>query len=121
MRRHLRHPTTLMSAVSVGKNATGYSSSTAFDRSNGDVGVTIVSTAGSITVTQQCSIDDSTWYDPVDAAGSALGSVGAAITVTTGRWVSYSPVLAPFIRFKVVEGNVAATVVTIELLFQEEV
>ena len=112
---------TLMNAAAVTKAGTSYSSSMKFDRCTGTVCVFLVSTAGSITVTQQCSMDDSNWYDPVNAAASALGAVIATMTVTTGKWISYSPVLSPYIRFKVVEGNVAATAVTLQLMFQEEV
>ncbi len=111
----------LSSAQSIGKAATGYSNSVDFSRCQGDASVFIISTAGSITVTQQCSMDNVTFYDPVNSSGTALGGVATALTVTTGTWVSYTPVMAPYIRFKIVEGNSAATVVTLKLVFREEV
>ena len=110
----------LMVAQAVAKNATEYSSSMKLDRCNGNVAVLLKTTAGDITVTQQCSNDDITFYSPVDAAGAALGAVATNATVTTGKYISYSPVIAPYIRYKVVENNTAATVVDLEIVFQEE-
>ena len=110
----------LMDAVSIAQAATAYTDSMRFERCTGTVGVLFKSTAGTVTITQQCSLDEKTWYDPVDAAASALGTVCTAKAVTTGTWTSYSPVMAPYIRFKVVETNTAATVVTVTLALQEE-
>ena len=110
----------LAKAKAVAQQATVYSDSCAFDRCEGNAALLIISTAGSITVTQQCSWDDLTWYDPETAAGAA-GAVEDTITVTTGRYLSFTPVLAPFVRFKIVEGNTAATVVTLRLMFRTEV
>jgi len=105
----------LMSVVTVDKAGTKYSRSAPFDDCDGAACLKVISTAGSITVTQQCSIDDETFYDPETAAGAA-GAVEDTLTVTTGRYISFTPVIAPFIRFKVVEGNVAASAVTLELI-----
>ena len=110
----------LMNAETIAKNATVYTSSMRFERCTGTVGVLFKSTAGTITISQQCSLDDKTWYDPVNAAGSALGTVCTAKATTTGTWTTYSPVMACYIRFKVVETNTAETVVTLTLAFQEE-
>jgi len=117
----------LMDAVSVSQAATAYSSVMNFERCTGTVAVNLISTAGSITVTQQCSFDytdvnpsGAHWFDPVDAAGTATGTVATACTVTTGKYITYSPVMTKFIRYKVVEQNSAATVVTLKLIFQEE-
>ena len=111
---------TLMNTEAVAQADTHYTSSIKMDRFTGEVGVFIVSTAGSITVTQQCSIDGTNWYNPVNASGTALGTVCTALTVTTGKYVSYSPVMAPYARFKVLENNSAATDVTLKLVFNEE-
>lgn len=108
----------LMTAEAVAQADTHYTSSIDFERCNGNATLLIVSTAGSITVTQQCSLDNSTWYDAVNTSGTAVGAVASALTVTTGTYVVYSPVLAPYIRFKVVENNSAPTVVSIKLNFQ---
>ena len=111
----------LMNAVAVTRNDTGhYSNSRRFHDCDGTATLKIISTAGSITVTQQCSLDNVTWYDPTNEAG-AIGAVENAITVTTGRYLSFTPVLCDYIRFKIVEANVAATAVTLELSYRVEV
>lgn len=103
----------------VARNATAYTSSVPFSRATGEIAVEIISSAGSITVTQQCSQDNSTWYDPQDGSGSALGAVVAAMTVGS-NYVCPSAVLAPYLRYKIVEGNTAATTVKLRVIFQEE-
>ena len=107
---------TLSSAQAVAQNTTVYSNKISVDDLAGHVAIRIISTAGSVTITQQCSLDGVTFYDPVDTAGTALGQVVAAQTVTTGIYVVPDVVLAPFIRYKIVEGNVAASAVTINLV-----
>ena len=121
----------LMDAVAVTQAGTKYSDVYTFGRCTGVATIKLISASGgaaTITVSQQCSLDyDSNnptaahWYDPVDANGSAVGVVGTAIAVTTGKYISYSPVLTPYIRYKVIEGNTAACTVTLILAFQEEV
>lgn len=109
----------LASALDVAKAATAYSNSRKFHDCDGTACLLIASTAGSITVTQQCSLDNTNWYDPETASGAA-GAVEDTITVTTGRYLSFTPVLAPFIRFKIVEANSAATKVTLTLAYRVE-
>lgn len=107
----------LASAQAITKAATAYTNSRKFSDWDGNKAVCrIISTAGSITITQQCSNDDSTWYDAEDAT-AAKGAVEDTITVTTGRYIEFTPVLCKFIRFKVVEGNSAATALTLELIY----
>jgi hypothetical protein len=86
-----------------------YTDSTHFDHARGYAACLItISDSASVTVTQQCSADNSTWYDPKDSSATALGAVAAAGTVaSTYRY--YTPVLCPFIRFKIV-GAVAGKV-----------
>lgn len=113
------HTATLYDAVTIAKNGTGYTSSIAVDFITGYAAVLVTTSAGSITITQQISDDNINWYDPVNSDGTALGAVGAAVTVgTTYRVVS--PVMGRFLRYKIVEGNVAETVVTLKLIYQEE-
>jgi hypothetical protein len=110
----------LMDAVAVAQQDTHYSNSRKFHDCDGTACLLISSTAGSITVTQRCSPDNKTWYDPETASGAA-GAVEDTITVTTGRYLSFTPVLCDYIRFKVVEGNTAPTVVSLELAYRVEV
>lgn len=106
-------------AGAVAQNATEYSEVMVFSQSTGEVAVLLVTTAGSITVSQQCSTNNKDWYDPVDATGAAVGVVTTAEGVTTGKWIVYTPVMSEYIRFKVVENNTAATTVTIKIIVQE--
>lgn len=110
----------LCNALAVGQAGTQYTNSFRSEGITGNVSILIVSTAGSITVTQQVSDDNINWYDAVNGSGSAVGAVAAALTVTTGKWITFTPVLARYTRFKIVEGNSAATAVTIKYFFQEE-
>jgi hypothetical protein len=120
MSRSMVSKEVLMSAVAVAINDTHYSNSRKFHDCDGTACLKIISTAGSITVTQQCSIDNVTWYDPTNEAG-AIGAVENAITVTPGRYLSFTPVLCDWIRFKVVQGAGATTSVTLELSYRVEV
>ena len=105
--------------ANVAQNATVYTSGVPFSRATGEVALLIVSSAGEITVTQQCSFDGENFHDPLDGAGSALGAVTAGMTVGT-KYVVPSPVVAPYVRYKIVEANTAATDVSITLVSQEE-
>lgn len=107
-------------SVSVSQNTTGYSDGFDTSMNNGFIAVLITSSAGSITVTQQCSVDNDNWYDPVDEDGTAIGAVVSSMTVGT-KYIQFSPVMAPFSRFKIVEGNVGATTVTIAKVIYKDV
>ncbi len=120
MSRSMISKEVLMSAVAIDASGTAYSNARKFHDCDGTACLLIVSTAGSITVTQQCSTDKVTWYDPETAAGAA-GAVEDTITVTTGRYLSFTPVLCDYVRFKVVATSAAATVVTLELAYRVEV
>lgn len=106
-------PTNLALALAVTKAGTSYSDSMNFSHASGFSAALITTTAGSITVTMQASEDDSTWYDVYDTDGTTvLGTVIAAMTVGT-KYLQFDPVVAKYVRFKIVEGNIAATAVTI--------
>lgn len=112
---------TLLDAETVTQNTTEYSSSTRFSRCTGSAALFISSTAGSITVSQQCSNNNVDWYDPIDTSAAALAVVATDLTTTTGVYIAFTPALANYIRFKVVEGDVGEPVVTLKLLFRLEV
>jgi hypothetical protein len=111
---------TLLEPTLVAQNSTAYTGVVQFHKCSGDASVLFISTAGDITINQQVSFDNRNWYDPVDNAGSAVGTIATNATVTTGTYVSYSPVLAPYARYKIVENNTAATTVTVYSIFQED-
>ena len=106
------------SAGTVAQNSTDYTQSMPFWRCTGYAGALVTVSAGSVTITQQCSFDGHTWLDPVDEDNTALADVVTTMGAGT-RYVQYAPAPAQFIRFKVVETNVASTAVTFELYFQE--
>jgi hypothetical protein len=112
--------TPLATLKAIAQAGTGYSDSMNFSRCTGDVAVFIKTVTGTCTISQQCSLDGDNWYDPVSAAAAALGVVCTAVAATTGTYIVYTPVLAPFIRFKIVETNVGALTVSLTLLFGED-
>lgn len=118
MNRFLLAQEPMCDALAVGQAATVYTDSKKFRSTTGYSVALIKSTAGSITVTFQLSLDDINWYDPVDKDNTALGEVAATMTVGS-RYAIFSPQPGQYIRFKIVEGNSAPTAVTITLLYTE--
>uniref|UniRef100_A0A6M3JCD6 Uncharacterized protein n=1 Tax=viral metagenome TaxID=1070528 RepID=A0A6M3JCD6_9ZZZZ len=95
---------------------THYSSAFKTDKSAGALIVLITTSAGSITVTQQCGLtEDGTFYDPVSAAAAALGAITAAGFTVGTRYISISPIAAPWSRIKIIEAGSAATTVTLTI------
>jgi len=113
------HRETLYSGA-VAQNTTVYTNSFKWDKCSGDASVLFSSSAGDVTVQQQCSIDGVNWFTPVNSAGTTVGTIGTNVLTTTGRYVSYSPVLAPLGRYAITENNTAATNVTLYVVFQED-
>lgn len=109
-----------MDVEAVGISDTHYSSSMDFRRCAGNAALFIISSAGLITVSQQCSWDNKIWHDPVDLVGSSLGVVRALLSVTSGIYVPFTPVMSAYIRFKVVEGGTAGTSVTLRIIYRVE-
>jgi len=105
----------------IDNDSTDYSVSSRFKDCAGNAAIVLISTAGSITVSQQISMDNVTFYDPVDTSGTPLGVLATDQTVTTGKYIAFTPVLCPYTRFKIVAADSAATVLTIKLIFRKEV
>ena len=122
MSMFLAQETLLSGVAGAVSNATIYSDSTKFRSTTGYAGMMVtiaVAGATGITITQQCSVDGTHWYDPVDPDDTAMGEVTTAAAATT-KYVQFSPVLAPYIRFKIVEDNTGAiTQCTLRLVYQE--
>jgi hypothetical protein len=109
MSRRMISTEVLMNAEELDASDTHYSDSRKFHDCDGTACLLIVVTGdGTVTVTQQCSADNVTWYDPENAS-AALGAVEDTIVATTGRYLSFTPVLCNYIRFKVVETGAAST------------
>ena len=114
----------LMDAVDLAQHDTHYSESRKFHACTGSSAIFLSLASGgaaTVTVTQQCSMNNVDWYDPVDTTGTALGGVIAAQAVTTGVYIAFTPVLTEYIRFKVHEDNTAACTVTLKLYYRLEV
>jgi hypothetical protein len=113
----------LMNAVECeagGDIATIYSNSRRFHDCDGTACVLITtSTAQDIAVSQQCSPDNVTWYDP-ETAAAAAGVVDSSITADSTVYMSYTPVLCDYIRFKVVNLG-TSNLVSITLIYRVEV
>ncbi len=111
----------LAAAMAIVKNTTVYTNSCKFDRCEGDACVWIahVSVSENLAISQQCSLDDRTWYDPVNASAAALGSVAAAQAATSGVYIFYTSVPAKYIRFKIVAADTNDTVLELKLIFRE--
>ena len=109
----------VMSASTVANAATIYSTSYDANYASG-FAAALVQLAGSsnVTITQQASIDNTTFYDVVNSAGSAQGAVLSAGTGTAPFYIQFSPVVAKYNRFKVVAG--AASTVSISVVYSEQ-
>lgn len=110
----------VMSASTVANGATIYSTSFNGEYASGFRAV-LITLAGSpsVTITEQASVDGTTFYDAVDNTGTAVGAVASAITSTAGVYVVYAPVLARHNRLKVVAA--AASTVSLTITSSEQI
>jgi hypothetical protein len=95
-------------------NGTVYSTGELFRFAKGYTAMEIITT-GAVTVTQQCSTDNVTYYDPVDYNGTALGAI--ASSVSSSSYIQFSPVISKYIRFKFVTTSaktVSAKLISLE-------
>lgn len=96
--------------------ATGYTDSCNIRFAQGFMAALVVLGAGSsVTITQQCSLDNINWYDPVDISGTQLGIVYTGLIASS--YIYFSPILAVWMRFKIVAG--ADSVVTMTVISKE--
>lgn len=112
---------TMCTDLAVATSATGYSDSIDFSRCQGEAAILVTSLVGGATISQQCSKDNVTFYDPVVAAGTATGAVCTALAAAdTPRYITFSPVLCPYTRFKIIEDGTGDLVITLRFCFREE-
>ena len=78
----------------------------------------LTSATGTMTITQQVSIDGATWIDPTNSTLTAVGAVYNALSLLTTRYIQFTPILAPYVRMKVVPTE--ANTVTLKLVTQGE-
>lgn len=108
-----------LSALTIAQNSTKFTDPVPFYFCNGYAAGKLTSSAGSVTVTQQCaSTKLGPWFDPVDYTNASLGSVASLMSAGT-RYVQFNPVMSQFARFKVVEANVASTTFNMSVYYQE--
>lgn len=109
---------TALSNISVSQSGTSYSEAIETKKSTGFSAMLItVAGSGSVTITQQCSLDGVTFYDAVKYDGTAIGQVISSMLVGS-KYVQFAPVLAPFLRFKVVEDGISTATVTLKPAYQ---
>lgn len=75
----------------------------------------IVAMTATATISQQCSVDGTNWYDPVDNTGAALGLVSTAST--GAKYVEFAPVVTKYVRLKYIasgNGTVTSNLVIVE-------
>lgn len=110
----------LMNAVECetgGSIATIYSNSRKFGDCDGTACLLITTTtAQDIAVTQQCSTDDVTWYGP-ETSAAAAGVVDTSITAASTVYMSYTPVICEYVRFKVVNSG-TSNLVSLTLIYR---
>lgn len=88
-------------------------------RSTGYAGMRLTTSAGSISVNQQCAFDiDGPWFNPVDESNIAMGVVVTSMSAAT-RYVQFDPVLSKFTRFRIVESNVGSSTWSAQFFYQE--
>lgn len=95
-------------ATALTGGTTYYTDAIRNDYAAGYASVLIVQTgaAADLDLSIQASIDGVTFYDPYDAAASALGNIVTALAGATSRYQAITLPIAPFIRFKVdPDGN----------------
>jgi len=101
---------TVMNAQAIAAGSTGYSSAIAALNMVGAYGamhITVTAT-GVMTITQQASLDGATWLDPTNGTMIAAGLAYAATYKVLTQYITFTPLVAPYIRFKV-EPDVSVT------------
>lgn len=109
---------TIMSAQSVTTGDTVYSSEVSARNASEYAALIVdlgIATGAGVTVTQQCSIDGSTWYSPVDKDNVSVGTTGQAITAD--KYIALTPVVTPYLRYKVVSAT--EDTVTLKYIWRE--
>lgn len=100
-------------ALSNGVNA--FSNSVQMKTWGGFAAVEVKTNTATVTISQQCSVDNINWYDPVDQTGTALGLIATALATT--KYIEFSPVVTIWVRLKYVptgSGSITVNLVVVE-------
>lgn len=92
------------------------SSAIKLDRGDGFTSLLVLTSAGSLAITYEVSIDGTNFYTPKDVDGNALNVIASAMTANT--WVEFDPTITLYIRFKFVV-TVADSTVSAYLIYNE--
>ena len=94
--------TTVMNAQAIDAGSTSYSNVLAALNMVGAYGamhITVTAT-GVLTITQQASLDGANWLDPTNGTMVAVGATYAATYKVLTQYITFTPLVAPYIRFK---------------------
>lgn len=106
---------TLSTAQALTNGVTAFSNSVEVNRWAGFAAIEISANTATATITQQCSSDNTNWYDPVDSSGTALGAIATGLATT--KYIEYDPVLSKYYRLKYVPSGSGA--ITAKLIITE--
>lgn len=110
-----------LETLTIAQNSTGFSSIKKMDKSQGYAAMWLSISAGSVSINQQVGLDrgNVVFLNAVDSTNTAIGVV--CTTFSAGTYlIQFNPVLAPFIRYRVVETNVGSTTVQLQPIFMED-
>lgn len=112
--------TTVLPATAIDAGSTSYSVALgALNIIGAYGGLEITTTAtGTMTITQQVSTDGQTWLDPTNATLTSVGAVYNSVFKVLNQYIQFTPVVAPYLRFKVVPTQ--ANTVTLKYINQGE-
>jgi len=106
---------TIFASQELGGGTAAYSSSIATNNLIPDYAALQleVSATGTLTITQQCSVDGTNWQDPTTSTSVAVSSATILQGVYRGGLIGYipfTPVIAPYIRLKLAATSTITTV-----------
>ncbi len=88
--------------------ATYYSDKIKVQYNRGFAALLVNTSAGSLAITMEVSLNGDNWYTPYDTDGNNLGTLENALTAD--KWIVFDPQLAGYIRFKFVLTGANSTV-----------
>lgn len=106
---------TISTAQTITSGQTAFSNSVQMKVWGGFAALEVKTLTGTVTISQQCSVDNVNWYDPVDKTGAALGVVATALA--TSAYIEFDPVVTIYVRLKYVctgSGAITANLVVVE-------
>jgi hypothetical protein len=106
---------TVSNAQAVTNGVNAFSNAVEMKVWGGFAAIEVKANTATVTITQQCSVDGVTWYDPVDQTGTALGAIATALATTA--YIEFSPVVTIWVRLKYAptgSGSITVNLVVVE-------